>query len=134
MADAELQRVSYVKLTVVLGTEKSRVALPDGESSSQTGTPSLRAMSVSASSLLLFSLLSFVSRKKSKCPGERPACAYCVRLGQQCVYKSPAGGFSLDSDMVGNSLKAASENRSLILPRNLEWIVWKERWTCYFRD
>ncbi|KAE8361097.1 hypothetical protein BDV27DRAFT_167208 [Aspergillus caelatus] len=25
-------------------------------------------------------------RKKSRCPGERPVCSYCDRLGQQCVY------------------------------------------------
>lgn len=25
-------------------------------------------------------------RKKSRCPGERPACGFCVRLGQQCNY------------------------------------------------
>ncbi|KXJ91658.1 hypothetical protein Micbo1qcDRAFT_233086 [Microdochium bolleyi] len=28
-------------------------------------------------------------RKKSKCPGERPDCAYCVRLGQTCYYAAP---------------------------------------------
>ncbi|WYZ42409.1 hypothetical protein EsH8_VI_000108 [Colletotrichum jinshuiense] len=28
-------------------------------------------------------------RKKSKCPGERPTCSYCERLGQQCVYNVP---------------------------------------------
>ncbi|KAF6820636.1 hypothetical protein CMUS01_11525 [Colletotrichum musicola] len=28
-------------------------------------------------------------RKKSKCPGERPICSYCQRLGQQCVYNAP---------------------------------------------
>ncbi|KAJ9144151.1 Zn(II)2Cys6 transcription factor [Pleurostoma richardsiae] len=27
-------------------------------------------------------------RKKSKCPGERPTCSFCERLGQQCVYNS----------------------------------------------
>ncbi|OHE98475.1 hypothetical protein CORC01_06266 [Colletotrichum orchidophilum] len=30
-------------------------------------------------------------RKKSKCPGERPTCSYCERLGQQCVYNAPGG-------------------------------------------
>ncbi|KAL2816977.1 hypothetical protein BJX63DRAFT_132573 [Aspergillus granulosus] len=25
-------------------------------------------------------------RKKSRCPGERPACSYCQRLGQECEY------------------------------------------------
>ncbi|KAF5597825.1 quinic acid utilization activator [Fusarium pseudocircinatum] len=27
-------------------------------------------------------------RKKSKCPGEKPMCSYCERLGQICVYES----------------------------------------------
>ncbi|KAF5644094.1 quinic acid utilization activator [Fusarium sp. NRRL 52700] len=27
-------------------------------------------------------------RKKSKCPGEKPVCSYCERLGQICVYES----------------------------------------------
>ncbi|KAJ5129603.1 uncharacterized protein N7515_005642 [Penicillium bovifimosum] len=27
-------------------------------------------------------------RKKSRCPGEKPICSYCERLGQQCVYSS----------------------------------------------
>lgn len=25
-------------------------------------------------------------RKKSKCPGEKPACSFCSRLGQTCYY------------------------------------------------
>lgn len=31
-------------------------------------------------------------RKKARCPGERPACSYCHRLGQRCFYgdSSPA--------------------------------------------
>ncbi|KAL4937862.1 hypothetical protein BDV06DRAFT_232295, partial [Aspergillus oleicola] len=33
-------------------------------------------------------------RKKSRCPGERPACSYCQRLGQTCEY---AGGEEPDS-------------------------------------
>ncbi|KLO95349.1 uncharacterized protein Y057_12769 [Fusarium fujikuroi] len=31
-------------------------------------------------------------RKKSKCPGEKPACSYCERLGQICVYESGSDG------------------------------------------
>ncbi|KAH7126053.1 hypothetical protein EDB81DRAFT_203261 [Dactylonectria macrodidyma] len=27
-------------------------------------------------------------RKKSKCPGERPICSYCQRLGQECIYST----------------------------------------------
>ncbi|KKK18461.1 hypothetical protein P175DRAFT_0428866 [Aspergillus ochraceoroseus IBT 24754] len=30
-------------------------------------------------------------RKKSRCPGEKPACSYCERLGQQCVYSQGDG-------------------------------------------
>ncbi|KAK6213463.1 c6 transcription factor [Colletotrichum tabaci] len=29
------------------------------------------------------------SRKKSRCPGERPTCSFCERLGQRCVYNTP---------------------------------------------
>ncbi|OBR04430.1 C6 transcription factor [Colletotrichum higginsianum IMI 349063] len=29
------------------------------------------------------------SRKKSRCPGERPTCSFCERLGQPCVYNTP---------------------------------------------
>ncbi|KAF2138878.1 uncharacterized protein K452DRAFT_85780 [Aplosporella prunicola CBS 121167] len=32
-------------------------------------------------------------RKKSKCPGEKPACSHCLRLGQQCIYSN---GYSND--------------------------------------
>ncbi|WQF84380.1 Putative zn(2)Cys(6) fungal-type DNA-binding domain-containing protein [Colletotrichum destructivum] len=28
-------------------------------------------------------------RKKSRCPGERPICSFCERLGQPCVYNTP---------------------------------------------
>ncbi|KAI7764836.1 hypothetical protein LZL87_004041 [Fusarium oxysporum] len=31
-------------------------------------------------------------RKKSKCPGEKPICSYCERLGQICVYESGSDG------------------------------------------
>ncbi|KAF5572359.1 quinic acid utilization activator [Fusarium pseudoanthophilum] len=31
-------------------------------------------------------------RKKSKCPGEKPVCSYCERLGQICVYESGSDG------------------------------------------
>ncbi|RBR16714.1 hypothetical protein FVER53590_10018 [Fusarium verticillioides] len=31
-------------------------------------------------------------RKKSKCPGEKPVCSYCERLGQTCVYESGSEG------------------------------------------
>ncbi|KAJ6789827.1 hypothetical protein PWT90_04518 [Aphanocladium album] len=30
-------------------------------------------------------------RKKSRCPGERPVCSYCQRLGQHCVYNNGGG-------------------------------------------
>lgn len=25
-------------------------------------------------------------RKKTRCPGEKPVCSFCARLGQTCVY------------------------------------------------
>ncbi|KAJ6151430.1 hypothetical protein N7470_007027 [Penicillium chermesinum] len=33
---------------------------------------------------------SHVSRKKARCPGEKPACSLCQRLRQRCSYESPA--------------------------------------------
>ncbi|KAI2737274.1 transcriptional regulator family: Fungal Specific TF [Penicillium roqueforti] len=36
-------------------------------------------------------------RKKSRCPGEKPICSYCERLGQQCVY---AGAEIVDEGLV----------------------------------
>ncbi|VUC35906.1 unnamed protein product [Clonostachys rosea] len=35
-------------------------------------------------------------RKKSRCPGEKPECSYCQRLGQQCVYKAVSSGSGSD--------------------------------------
>lgn len=35
-------------------------------------------------------------RKKSRCPGEKPECSYCQRLGQQCVYKLVSSGSGSD--------------------------------------
>lgn len=32
----------------------------------------------------------FLSRKKARCPGEKPACSLCQRLGQRCVYGQSA--------------------------------------------
>ncbi|KAL4881651.1 hypothetical protein BJY04DRAFT_207430 [Aspergillus karnatakaensis] len=33
-------------------------------------------------------------RKKTRCPGEKPACSCCVRLGQQCSYAAAGGSTS----------------------------------------
>lgn len=54
-------------------------------------------------------------RKKTRCPGERPACAFCMRLGQQCTYA--------DSSNSGKSDAAApspvSANRTSQVGRTL---------------
>lgn len=31
-------------------------------------------------------VLTFYSRKKTRCPGEKPICSFCERLGQKCIY------------------------------------------------
>lgn len=38
-------------------------------------------------------------RKKSRCPGEKPVCSFCERLGQQCVY-APGEGELPAADIV----------------------------------
>lgn len=38
--------------------------------------------------VMFSTVLTVDRRKKSKCPGERPTCSYCERLGQLCVYES----------------------------------------------
>ncbi|KAF9883293.1 hypothetical protein FE257_003784 [Aspergillus nanangensis] len=38
-------------------------------------------------------------RKKSRCPGERPVCSYCERLGQPCVYSQNELGEGMPVDM-----------------------------------
>ena len=30
------------------------------------------------------------SHKKARCPGEKPVCSLCQRLGQHCTYGQPA--------------------------------------------
>ena len=30
-------------------------------------------------------------RKKARCPGDRPECGFCVRLGQPCSYSDDEG-------------------------------------------
>ncbi|PLB53075.1 hypothetical protein P170DRAFT_122974 [Aspergillus steynii IBT 23096] len=30
-------------------------------------------------------------RKKTKCPGEKPACSFCRRLNQRCTYSRDEG-------------------------------------------
>ncbi|KAI9375493.1 hypothetical protein BJX61DRAFT_129432 [Aspergillus egyptiacus] len=37
-------------------------------------------------------------RKKSRCPGEKPVCSFCQRLGQQCVY-APGDGEAPAADI-----------------------------------
>lgn len=36
--------------------------------------------------------LSNVRRKKTRCPGEKPCCSFCARLGQECTYYAPISG------------------------------------------
>ncbi|KAI3559142.1 hypothetical protein CABS03_07461 [Colletotrichum abscissum] len=51
-------------------------------------------------------------RKKSKCPGERPTCSYCERLGQQCVYNAP-GGEVPDSQLTKHNREMETRLNSL---------------------
>jgi hypothetical protein len=37
-------------------------------------------------------------RKKTRCPGEKPACSCCVRLNQQCSYAAVGGSSGPDKD------------------------------------
>ncbi|KZL76610.1 c6 transcription factor [Colletotrichum incanum] len=50
-------------------------------------------------------------RKKSKCPGERPTCSFCERLGQHCVYNTP--GEASDSRQTPRNSDTESRLRSL---------------------
>lgn len=45
-------------------------------------------------------------RKKSKCPGEKPECSFCARLGQDCVYRNENRlGNSPATDLAGTPAK-----------------------------
>ncbi|CAH0052324.1 unnamed protein product [Clonostachys solani] len=50
-------------------------------------------------------------RKKSRCPGEKPECSYCQRLGQQCVYKAQAVSSGSGSDPTDAQVR---HNRKLV--------------------
>ncbi|KAL6235851.1 hypothetical protein BDW75DRAFT_128871 [Aspergillus navahoensis] len=56
-------------------------------------------------------------RKKSRCPGEKPVCSFCQRLGQQCVY-APADGFELPAADIAKRLSSV-EDKLEELARNL---------------
>ncbi|KAL0938428.1 uncharacterized protein CTRU02_205038 [Colletotrichum truncatum] len=50
-------------------------------------------------------------RKKSKCPGERPVCSYCERLGQVCVYN--ASGDAADAQQAKHTRDLENRLHSL---------------------
>jgi hypothetical protein len=50
-------------------------------------------------------------RKKTRCPGGRPACEYCVRLGQTCEYASDSAT-STNTDRI----RRASSNAAPVSP------------------
>ena len=62
-------------------------------------------------------------RKKVRCPSERPACGYCLRLGQECQYASDtaaAGSKRTRGQSVGSvSAAPALANRTPAEQRNL---------------
>lgn len=57
-------------------------------------------------------------RKKTRCPGEQPACSLCVRLGQICSYGD--GSRAADSDQSVVSLT----NPEYICPNSLDVSDW----------
>ncbi|KAH7357792.1 hypothetical protein B0T11DRAFT_283113 [Plectosphaerella cucumerina] len=58
-------------------------------------------------------------RKKSKCPGERPVCSYCERLGQECVYQDPTDAV----DPKQSKHNQAMENRMSNLEGKLDRLL-----------
>ncbi|KAL2819810.1 hypothetical protein BJX63DRAFT_445354 [Aspergillus granulosus] len=55
-------------------------------------------------------------RKKSRCPGEKPVCSFCERLGQQCFYAQ--GGTEMPAVDIANRLSSV-ENKLEELARSL---------------
>lgn len=51
-------------------------------------------------------------RKKNRCPGEKPVCSYCARLGlsQSCVYTGSQRGLSLNETPADSSFSASADN------------------------
>ncbi|KOS40395.1 hypothetical protein ACN38_g8752 [Penicillium nordicum] len=59
-------------------------------------------------------------RKKSRCPGEKPTCSYCARLGQQCVY---AGTETGDGDFGHSQRMMVMEERISGIEGKLEQLM-----------
>lgn len=62
------------------------------------------------------------SRKKSRCPGERPSCSYCDRLGQPCDYadEQDAGNGPTGRRMVNSQFPHLTDVR---LPGSTHWLI-----------
>lgn len=41
-------------------------------------------------------------RKKTRCPGEKPICSFCERLGQKCFYAGSAEAIDEGSEFAKN--------------------------------
>lgn len=62
------------------------------------------------------SSLDVSSRKKSRCPGEKPICSHCARLRQNCFYAEDLGG-------KGSSLISISRPESPAPPQSNTTLV-----------
>ncbi|KAJ9199183.1 transcriptional regulator family: Fungal Specific TF [Paecilomyces variotii] len=65
-------------------------------------------------------------RKKTRCPGEKPACSCCVRLNQQCFYTPVARVSSIDSQSK-DRLAELEEKVNLILNGNIPTWTTRQR-------
>jgi hypothetical protein len=45
-------------------------------------------------------------RKKTRCPGEKPICSFCERLGQKCVYAGSAEAIDEGSEFARNMVRS----------------------------
>jgi hypothetical protein len=101
----------------VLYSVPARRSIGDGRARSQTDSTGVSELQVSTESSTDYRethLLRSARRKKSRCSGERPVCAFCARLGQQCVYEdwrnasfeasTGAGGFPGSSNVSSETI------------------------------
>jgi hypothetical protein len=83
---------------------------------SQTHSPGLWALSVLISPVNLLrdsKAHHFSRRKKTRCPGEKPVCSFCERLGQNCIYSGSA-------ETVEEGSFAKSMVRGILIPHSVQ--------------
>jgi hypothetical protein len=64
------------------------------------------------------------SRKKSRCPGEKPICSHCARLRQTCFYADEAeSGIrrSTERESIPLPVSATSANTTTIVRATLDY-------------